>query len=95
MELILAAAIGAALSSLRWQKQGCMKMLRVFLTGFFLAVYTGEDFVNFVQQFMKFEVSTGGSLFMISFVGAEVLERLLLLIKTLDVNILWNKKDDS
>lgn len=95
MELLLAAFIGAALSSLRWQGKGAVKMLRVFLTGFFLALYTGVDFVNFIQQYMKFKVSMGGSLFVISFVGAEVLERLLLLIKTLNVNMLWNKKDDS
>jgi len=95
IELACAALTGGSLAALRHTKRGKMKMLRVFLTGFFLAWYVGEDVVNLTQQLMKFEVSKGGTLFMVSFLGAEFLERLILFIRTLNVNMLWNKNDDT
>lgn len=95
MELIIAALIGAALAALQHTKRGKIKMLRVFLTGFSLAFFTVNDIVNLVQHFMSFKVSKGGILFVISLLGSEMLERVILIIRTFNVNIKWNKKDDN
>lgn len=94
-ELVAAAFIGSVLAALHHTKRGKIKMLRVFLTGFSLAVFTVNDVVNLVQHLISFQVSKGGILFFISFIGAELLERVILIIRTFDVNMKWNKKDDS
>ena len=76
-------------------KRSKIKMVRVFLTGFAFAIFTVDDIVNLIQYFISFEVSKGGILFVISLLGSEILERVILIIRTVDVNIKWNKKDDT
>lgn len=94
-ELVAAALIGSVLAALQHTKRGKVKMLRVFLTGFSLAIFTVNDVVNLIQHLISFNVSKGGILFFISFIGAELLERVILIIRTFNVNMKWNKKDDS
>ena len=94
-ELIYAAFTGAIISALRFATKSKIKMVRVFLTGFFLAVFIGEDVVHGVQHYFSFEVSQGGVVFLVSFLGAEILERVILFIRSMNVNMIWNKKDDS
>ncbi len=94
-DIVYAALVGAAVSALRFIGKSKMRMLRVFLTGFCLAVFVGDDVVNAVEQYLNFKVSQGGVVFMLSFLGAETLERILLFIRSMNVNMLWNKKDDT
>jgi len=94
-EILYAAFIGAVVSALRFSGRSKAKMLRVFLTGYFFAVFTGEDIMNGIQQYLSFKVSQGGVVFMVAFLGAEVLERTILFIRSMNVNMIWNKKDDN
>lgn len=94
-ELIYAAFTGATISALRFVSKSKVKVVRVFLTGFFLAFFLGEDVVRGIQQYLNFEVSQGGVVFLVSFLGAEILERVILFIRSMSVNMMWNKKDDS
>lgn len=94
-ELIYAAFTGAIISALRFATKSKVKMVRVFLTGFFLSVFIGEDVVNAIQQYLNFKVSQGGVVFLVAFLGAEILERVILFIRSMSVNMIWNKKDDN
>lgn len=95
MEVIAAALVGSILAAMRHTHRGKSKACRVMLTGFALAIFTVDDIVNVIQHLMSFEVSKGGILFLISFVGAEILERVVLIIRTVDVSMKWNKKHDD
>ena len=94
-ELVAAALIGSILAALQHTKRGKVKMLRVMITGFSLAIFTVNDVVNITQHLMNFQVSKGGILFVISFLGAEMLERVILIIRTFNVSMKWNKDNDS
>jgi hypothetical protein len=95
MELIAAALVGSILAAMRHTHKGKTKTCRVMLTGFALALFTVDDVVNIIQHSMNFQVGKGGILFLISFVGAEVLERVVLVIRTVDVSMKWSKKHDD
>ena len=87
---ICAAFIGAVITALQHVKIDKIKAGRVFLAGFFLAVFLGDDVVNIIQHYFSFKISKGGVFFLVSFLGAEVLERLIILIRL--TNTSWIKK---
>lgn len=94
-EIVYAAITGALISALRFFGKSKFKAFRVFVTGFFLALFIAEDVVALIQQLFNFEVSQGGIVFLVSFLGAEILERIILLINTVTINIRWTNKDDT
>lgn len=92
-----AALVGASLSALRYLGSKCpqkLKAFRVFLTGYFLAIYISGDAVHAADQYFNFEVSKGGMVFLISFLGAECMEKAIWLIKNIKFGTTWVKKDD-
>jgi hypothetical protein len=92
-----AALIGASLSALRYLGSKCpqkLKAFRVFLTGYFLAIYISGDVVYAADYYFNFEVSKGGIVFLVSFLGAECAERFIWLIKNVKVSTTWVNKDD-
>lgn len=92
IEIIAASLLGSLIAALNHTKKGKLKFFRVFITGFSLAIFTVNDVVNFVQFFFNFTVSKGGILFMISLLGSELIERIIFVIRTFNVNIKWNKE---
>lgn len=89
-----AALVGATLSALRYLGKNPQKMkaFRVFLNGYFLAIYLSSDVVMASGQYFNFNISKGGTVFLISFLGAEILEKALWFIKTVSISTMWNKK---
>ena len=89
--VLLTAFIGASTYAMRFLSTSRCKALRMTITGTSFACFLGEDTVNFLQTLVNFELSKGGTIFMLGFLGAEMLERFILLIRSLNVNINWNK----
>lgn len=83
--------MGAITYASRFLTTSKYKTFRMTLTGACFAIFLVDDAVNLLQSLVNFEVSKGGTTFMLSFLGAEILERIILLIKSLNVNINWNK----
>lgn len=90
-DLLIAATLGAFTYASRFLTTSKYKTFRMTLTGTCFAVFLVDDSVNFLQSLVSFEVSEGGTTFILSFLGAEILERVILLIRSLNVNINWNK----
>lgn len=88
-EAITAALIGAFASSLQQISGGLFKMARALFTGFFVAYYAGEDVANFAQTYFNFEISKGGTIFLVAFFGSEILEKLILIARSAQIGIKW------
>lgn len=88
-EITLTAFSCSILAALRYLDESRIKIFRVFCTSMGLTLFLGEDSVNFVQFFFSFEISHGGTICILAFVGTELLEKMLLVIKTFNINKLW------
>ena len=89
--LAATAFFGAITYASRFMTTSKYKTFRMTLTGTCFAIFLADDAVNFLQSLVNFELSKGGTIFMLGFLGAEMLERFILLIRSLNVNINWNK----
>lgn len=90
-ELTLTAFSCSILTTLRYADKGTAKLIRVFCTSLSLAFFLGEDVANIVQLVFSFEVSRGGVICLLSLLGTELIEKLIFVIKTFNINKLWNK----
>lgn len=90
-DLAITAFLGAVTYASRFLTTSKYKTFRMTLTGTCFALFLVEDVVNLLQSMVNFEISKGGITFMLSFLGAEILEKIILLIRSLSVNINWNK----
>ena len=91
-ELIVVAFIGSFISLIEPKAAlSKIKLLRKFSAGFCLAVFTGTDAVNLIQQYLNFTISQGGVVFFIAFIGSTFLERVIVIINAVSIRPNWTK----
>ena len=86
---VLAAVMGSLVSAMRHTKQGTMKVLKVALTGFCLAYFTALDVADIINSTFAISMSYGASFFLVSYFGAELLERLVFIIRSYQAASKW------
>lgn len=92
-EVALVALIGATVSIMDAHPSvPKLRLLRRFLSGFFLACFAGKDVAALVQHIFSFKVSEGGTIFFVAFIGSAVLERIILVINAFNLKSNWTKR---
>lgn len=86
---IAAAAIGSAISALRLKKQGWISVSQALVTGFCCSYYLADDVIIALRQNFDIILSYGAVYFLIAYFGSEILQRVLLIIKTFRVSKKW------
>lgn len=82
LETASAAAIGATVSAIGTKKLSALAIARLWLSGFFLAFFTADDVVNAVQHIFSFNISKGGTVFLLALFGSAAIEKCLFLINS-------------
>ena len=91
IETATTAAIGATVSIL--DVSGSVgKLARMWFVGFFMALFVADDAIKFIQHLLNFEISKGGTVFMIALLGAAIVERVLFFIKSFKLSTIGYKK---
>jgi hypothetical protein len=91
-ESTITALIGASVVLIRPLDTSKVKLVRMFLSGFFLSYFAWRDAVNLVQHIFSFTVSEGAVIFFIAYTGATILERCLVILNAITITPDWNKK---
>lgn len=82
IEIAPAAAIGATVSALGVRKLDKLAIARLWCSGFFMALFLADDAVNAVQHLFSFEISRGGTVFLLALFGSAGIEKCLYLINS-------------
>ncbi len=82
---IIAEVIGGTLSGLRFLKQGWVMVLQVAVTGIALAHFVGADVARMLLQYTAVSISYGAALFLVSYLGTTVLNKILDIVKNFDL----------
>ena len=93
LDTSLVAVAGAGVSSLGYGiGKAKIYLLRRFLSGFFLAIFAAHDVVTVIQHISGIVVSQGGAVFFTAFIGATLLEKILLIIGAFNLHSTWVKR---
>ncbi len=92
IETAVVSAIGATVSILDAGGSSYIKLCRIWAAGFFLAFFAGNDVANFIQHLFNFQISKGGTLFLVAVFGSACIEKILFFIKSFKLSILGYKK---
>lgn len=82
IENAVAAGIGSTVSAIGASGLGFGAIARLWLSGFFLAIFLADDAVNFVQHIFSFQISKGGTVFLLALFGSAAIEKILFLINS-------------
>ena len=93
VEVALVALIGSGSSLIGTSDdEKKSKTFRRFVSGWCLAFFGGQDLAALVQHMFNFSVSEGACVFFTGYIGAAVLDRVLVLINAINIKTNWGKK---
>jgi hypothetical protein len=96
VEVALVALVGSGASLIGTsENEKTSKIVRRGVSGWSLAFFGGQDLAALIQHVFSFEVSQGACVFLTGFIGAALLERMLVLINAVSARGLWGKHDDK
>lgn len=91
VEVALVALIGSG-ASLIGVEDKFSKLFRRGVAGWCLAFFGGQDLAALIQHIFNFEVSEGVCVFLTGYIGATILDRMIVLINTFNIRGVWGKK---
>ena len=89
-EQIIAAIAGAATSALRLKGRGVFSIFQVFITGFMFAYFVAGDVTMFINEYLGIIVGYAGVYFVLAYLGAEILDRAITVIRVFQVGKKWS-----
>lgn len=92
VEVAMVALIGSGASLIGTGEESKAKIFRRGVSGWALAFFGGQDLAALIQHFFSFEVSEGVCVFFVGYIGAAVLDRVIVLINAVNIRGSWGKK---
>ena len=86
---IIAAGLGGIASALRYNKQGWIVCVQIFLAGFSLSLFAGDNVASLVISYSGWVVSYTLVYFLLAYLGPAILDRTTMFIKTFQVTKKW------
>jgi len=86
---VIAAGLGGLASALRYNKQGWLACIQIFVAGFSLSLFAGEDVSGLIIKYSGWVVSYALIYFLLAYLGPTILDRVTMFIKTLRVTKRW------
>lgn len=88
-ESLLAALLGGLSSAMRFERQGYVHMLRIFISSTALAFFGGVDLSDSLRDHFDIAISYGAMCFILAYCGSTILDRAILLLKAFRVSKQW------
>lgn len=86
---LIAAGLGGLASAMRYQKHGWFACLQVFIAGFSLSIFAGDNVAELFIEYSGWVVSYAAVYFLLAYLGPTILDRATMLIKTFQVSKKW------